>query len=186
MTKASPRERIDRGLAHIPGDRQRLGLLMNLPLTDNFIIEVSEKQPISHRGILDQKAIRNFSKKLVADYDIRCETLSQSASTLSGGNQQKLVFSRELSREPTFILAMQPSRGLDVGATEFVHEKLIEQRLNDCAVLLISTELDEIFELSDRISVIYEGRIMATVPREKATRELIGLLMMGKNNAATE
>ncbi len=127
---------------------------MNLPLTDNFIIEVSEKQPISHRGILDQKAIRNFSKKLVADYDIRCETLSQSASTLSGGNQQKLVFSRELSREPTFILAMQPSRGLDVGATEFVHEKLIEQRLNDCAVLLISTELDEIFELSDRISIL--------------------------------
>ena len=182
LSKASPKERLQAGLAHIPSDRHKYGMILDLSMEDNFIIEGSEREPVSHRGILQKDAITSFSENLVKDYDIRCESVKQKASTLSGGNQQKLVLARELSRNPIFVLAMQPAHGLDVGATEFVHKKLIEQRNAGSAVLLISTELDEVFDLSDRISVIYEGRILATIKREEATRENIGLLMTGKTN----
>ncbi len=182
VTKLSPGKRITAGLAHIPGDRQRLGLVMDVSLGENFILETSGKEPVSKHGVLNFNNIRNTSKQLIKDYDIRCISVDQTAATLSGGNQQKLVLAREFSRMPKFIIAMQPSRGLDVGATEFVHEKLLEQRENGNGILLISTELDEIFELSDRISVIYEGKILATLSREVANRERIGLLMTGKTD----
>ena len=182
MTHASPRARQDAGLTHIPADRQHLGLVMDLSMKDNFILEISEKAPISKNGMLNEEAIRAFSEELVEKYDIRCTSIDQPAGTLSGGNQQKLVFSRELSRNPVFILAMQPTRGLDIGATEFVHEKLLEQRNQGCAILLISTELDEIMELSDRISVMYSGRIVKTIPGAGASREEIGLYMTGKSD----
>jgi simple sugar transport system ATP-binding protein len=156
--------------------------VIDVSLGENFILETSGKEPVSKHGILNFNNIRNTSKQLIKDYDIRCISVDQTAATLSGGNQQKLVLAREFSRMPKFIIAMQPSRGLDVGATEFVHEKLLEQRENGNGILLISTELDEIFELSDRISVIYEGKILATLSREVANRERIGLLMTGKTD----
>jgi len=182
MTKASPGERIKNGLAHIPSDRHKYGMILDLSLEDNLIIEKSETEPISRKGFLNQTAVRNYSDRLIREYDVRCETRKQKAATLSGGNQQKLVLARELSRNPKFVLAVQPAHGLDVGATEFVHDKLTEQRNSGSAVLLISTELDEVFELSDRISVIFNGRIVGTMDRKEATREKIGLLMTGRTD----
>ena len=182
MTKASPGERIRNGLAHIPSDRHRYGMILDSSLEENLILENSGSEPISRNGFIDRTAVKEFSERLIREYDVRCETPKQKGGTLSGGNQQKLVLARELSRDPKFILAVQPAHGLDVGATEFVHDKLIEQRNRGSAVLLISTELDEVFELSDRISVIYNGKIAATMDRSEADRGKIGMLMTGKSN----
>ncbi len=182
MTKASPGDRIQNGLAHIPSDRHRYGMVLDASLEENLILENSEKEPISAHGLLNRKAISEYAERLIREYDVRCETPKQTGATLSGGNQQKLVLARELSRNPKFILAVQPAHGLDVGATEFVHDRLIEQRNSGNAVLLISTELDEVFELSDRISVIFNGRITATMDRSEASREKIGMLMTGKTH----
>lgn len=182
VTNVSPRKRIDAGLAHIPGDRHKIGVILDLNLEENFILENCGKPPISKYGVINPAEIADFSHNLIGKYDIRCNSTRQKVSTLSGGNQQKLVVARELSRSPVFIIAMQPCRGLDVGATEFIYKMLIEQRNHGKSILLISTELDEILDLSDRISVIYEGKIVKTMHRDEATRESLGLLMSGKSN----
>lgn len=182
ITRSSPGKRIARGLAHIPSDRHKYGMILDSSLEENLILENSEQEPVSKHGILNKEAITEYAEKLIREYDVRCETSKQTGATLSGGNQQKLVLARELSRNPKFILAVQPAHGLDVGATEFVHDKLIEQRNAGSGVLLISTELDEVFELSDRISVIFNGKIIATMLSAEATREKIGMLMTGKTD----
>ena len=182
VTTASPARRIAAGLAHIPGDRQRVGLVLDLSLADNAVLPISGRPPYSRRGIRNDGAIRRLAKQLIAAYTIHCRDEQQPAGALSGGNQQKLVLARELFRAPRLIVANQPTRGLDVGAIETVYTVLLEQRRQGRGILLISTELDEIMALSDRVSVLYEGRILATLPRDEANREHSGPVNGGPNS----
>ena len=180
ITHASPAQRIHAGLAHIPADRQRTALLMGRSLADNAVLEQIGQPPFASRGILNGSAIRSYTRSLISSYDIRCQSIQQPVSTLSGGNQQKLVLARALARNPRLIIAVQPTRGLDIGATEYVHATLIEQCARGCAVLLISTELDEILALSNHVSVIYSGRLSDPLARQTVTRDRLGLLMGGR------
>lgn len=180
ITHYDPSNRIQAGMAYIPGDRQQTGLVMDLSITENLILEMNARQPFSNHGFLNFKEIKKLAADSIRNYDIRCMSPDQEVATLSGGNQQKLVLARELFRNPRLIIAVQPTRGLDIGATQFVHSVLLEQKKRGCAVLLISTELEEVLNLSDQISVMYEGRIMGTFGRGKADKETLGLLMAGK------
>ena len=180
ITHASPARRIRAGLAHIPADRQRTALLMGRSLADNAVLEQISQKPFARRGFLNGSAIRSYTRSLISSYDIRCQSIQQPVGTLSGGNQQKLVLARALARNPRLIIAVQPTRGLDIGATEYVHSALIEQCARGCAVLLISTELDEILALANRVSVIYNGRLSAPLDRQTITRDQLGLLMGGR------
>lgn len=180
ISNASPAKRIQAGLAYIPGDRQRTGLVMDLSITENSMLELNTQSPYSKWGFLNFREISQLTQTLIQSYDIRCQDPNQTVATLSGGNQQKLVLARELFRDPRFIIAMQPTHGLDVGATEYVHSMLLQQKKRGCAILLISTELDEVLSLSDRVSVMYEGQIMGTFNHDQADKETVGLLMAGK------
>jgi simple sugar transport system ATP-binding protein len=180
VTTASAAQRIEHGLAHIPADRQRTALLMGRSLADNAVLEQVNQPPYSRRGFLSAKAIQAFTRSLISSYDIRAQSTRQPVSTLSGGNQQKLVLARALARNPRLIIAVQPTRGLDIGATAYVHAALLEQCARGAAVLLISTELDEVLALSQRISVIYGGSIAGTFERQAVTRDQLGLLMGGQ------
>jgi ABC-type uncharacterized transport system ATPase subunit len=180
VTHASPAHRIKAGLAHIPGDRHRTALLMGRSLTDNAVVEQVAQPPYSRRGFLNAEAIRRYTRSLVETYDIRCQSIRQPVGTLSGGNQQKLVLARALARNPRLIIAVQPTRGLDIGATEYVRATLIEQCARGAAVLLISTELDEILALSNRVSVMYSGTLSPAMDRSVVTRDGLGLLMGGR------
>lgn len=179
ITQASPAQRIAAGVAHIPADRHHVGLVLDLSLADNTVLPVSNRAPFARWGIVDARQVGRYARKLVIAYDIRCHSVQQQVGSLSGGNQQKVVLARELSRSPRLILANQPTRGLDVGAIEYIYAMLLEQRRRDSAILLISTELEEILALADRVSVLYEGRIMNTLPRSQASRETLGPLMAG-------
>jgi general nucleoside transport system ATP-binding protein len=167
------------GLAHIPSDRYRMGMLKDFTVAENLLLQRIGDAPFTHRGWLDQTAIRNNAQELVSDYDVRTPSVETLAGGLSGGNAQKMVLAREMARNPRVLLAAQPTRGLDVSAIEFVHRKLIEARDVGLAVLLISTELDEILALSDRIAVMYEGRIVGLMDAKDADVNEIGLLMAG-------
>lgn len=166
-------------MAYIPEDRQREGLVLGFKLTENFISKKFRRRPFSVRGFLQYRAIKEHAKELVKRFDVRTPSTEVEARTLSGGNQQKVVVARELSEEPDLIVASQPTRGLDVGATEFVENRLLEQRSRGAAVLYISTELDEILNLSDRIAVIHRGEIMGIVRPDEVTPEELGLMMAG-------
>lgn len=181
ITRSSPLQRINHGMAHIPGDRQHIGLIMDFSVAENCYLVVNQRPPYSRWGIMNYRETGKLVDNMIKTYDIRCQNPQQIASTLSGGNQQKLILARELFRRPNFIIAMQPTHGLDVGATEYVQNMLVAQRERGAAILLISTELDEITALSDRISVMYEGRIMGTVSRGQYQKEQLGLWMAGKN-----
>jgi simple sugar transport system ATP-binding protein len=139
-----------------------------------------DQSPYSRRGILDRRRAADHAETLLAEYDVRAPGIGVPARQLSGGNQQKLVLARELSRKPRLIVACQPTRGLDVGAMEFVYRKLNEAKVGGCAILLISFELDEIFSLSDRFAVMAGGRFMATLSAGEADVERVGLLMAGE------
>ncbi|KAA3506291.1 ATP-binding cassette domain-containing protein [Agrobacterium vitis] len=178
VSNASPGVRIDNGLAHIPEDRHHTALV-DLPIRDNAILEVSGRRPFSRFGLMQAKAAAAFARQLIKHYDVRCTGPSQNILTLSGGNQQKVVLGRALMREPELIVAVQPSRGLDIGATAFVHRQLLAQRERGAAIMLISTELDEILALSDRIMVLFNGRIVGSLSRETVTVERLGALMLG-------
>ena len=181
----SPRAAGAAGLAHIPSDRYRMGMLKDFSVAENLVLQRIGDPPFARRGWLDKAAIHNNATELVKDYDVRTPSAETLAGGLSGGNAQKMVLARELARSPRVLLAAQPTRGLDVSAIEFVHRKLIEQRDAGLAVLLISTELDEILALSDRIAVMYEGQIVGLLDAEAADvaagyyRNEIGLLMAG-------
>lgn len=181
ITSASPARRIRAGLVHIPGDRQRTALLVGRSLTDNAVLEQVTQAPFSRRGFLNANAIKSYTRSLVNAYDIRCQSIKQPVGTLSGGNQQKLVLARALARHPRLIIAVQPTRGLDIGATEYVRAALIDQCVRGCAVLLISTELDEILALSNRVSVMYNGRLSEPLERQTVTHHQLGLLMGGRS-----
>jgi len=167
------------GVARIPEDRHELGLVMDFTVAENLVLDSFDRPPNSRLSFLNRKAVRNRSLTLCEQYDIRPNRPDMTVRLLSGGNQQKVILARELSRNPSFVLAFQPTRGLDVGATEYVYRCLLEQRDRGAAILLISTELEEILMLADRIAVIYEGRIMGIVESEGADVEQIGLMMAG-------
>ena len=178
-THANPSAIGETGLAHIPSDRYQMGMLGDFSVAENLVLQRVGEPPFTRRGLLDHGAIAANARTEIADFDVRTPSVDTPAGSLSGGNAQKMVLARELARKPKVLLAAQPTRGLDVSAIEFVHRKLIEQRDAGLAVLLISTELDEILALSDRIAVMYEGQIIGVVQAKDADVNEIGLMMAG-------
>jgi simple sugar transport system ATP-binding protein len=179
VTGRPPKAQIQAGVGHIPEDRQKYGLVLSYPISDNMVLSTYADPPFA-RGVLRQEqAIRQFAHKLVQQFDVRTPGGDVAAGTLSGGNQQKVIVARELSRPIRLLVAAQPTRGLDVGSIEFIHGQIVAARNAGKAVLLVSAELDEILALADRIGVLYRGRLAAVLPRAAATRERLGLLMAG-------
>lgn len=179
ITNLSSRKVFESKVVHIPSDRHRHGLILDFTVAENMVLRTYYAPPFSSKTVLDWTKIKEESRKLIKEYDVRTPHEDTLASSLSGGNQQKVIIARELAQEPDFIVAAQPTRGLDVGAIEFVHRRLVEARDNGKAVLLFSLELDEILALSDRIAVMYEGEIVGVIDREEATEEMLGLMMAG-------
>ena len=180
ITSLSIKDRNDRGLGHIPEDRQKRGLVLGAPLTTNMVIKDFDRPPFSRKGLLNQEAIREYSASIVKEFDVRSgEGIDSLAGKLSGGNQQKAIIGREVTKDPDVLIAVQPTRGLDVGAIEFIHKSLVTQRDKGKAVLLVSFELDEIFNLSDRIAVINAGRLVDIVKTEDTDVHKVGLMMAG-------
>lgn len=179
ISKAAPRQITEAGSAHIPEDRQRDGLVLPFPIFENLVLCTYNKQPFSKGIIIDEEKVAANAEALVKEFDIRTPSIHTSAGSLSGGNQQKVIIARELSRPIQFLVASQPTRGLDVGSIEFIHKRIVEKRSAGCAVLLVSPELDEVMELSDRIAVMYRGKITAILPADQVTKEQVGLLMAG-------
>lgn len=173
------RKIIESGLSHIPEDRHKHGLVLDFSISENMVLETYYKSPYSKGGFLDRRKVDEHAEKLVKDFDVRTPSIETLARSLSGGNQQKAIIAREIDKNPDLLIAAQPTRGLDVGAIEFVHRQLIEQRDLGKAVLLISFELDEIMNVSDRIAVIYEGRIVGEVLPENTNDQELGLMMAG-------
>ncbi len=179
VTGFAPGDLTERMLSYIPEERMRDGMIKNFTVAENMILREHHKQPFSRSGFLNLHDIAAHSDELIKKFRVKTPSQDTMAKNLSGGNIQKIVLAREISRNPRVIVAAQPTRGLDIGATEYVREQLLEQRRRGVAVMLISEDLDEILALSDRIAVIYEGQIMDIVPREQATPEKLGLLMAG-------
>lgn len=179
LTGKSPRAFTETGLAHIPEDRQKHGLVMSYTVADNMILCDYYQPPFSSHGMLQQTAVDENARKLIKEYDVRTPSPYVAAGKLSGGNQQKVIVARELSREVKLVIANQPTRGLDVGSIEYIHKEIVSMRDLGVAVLLISAELDEIMALSDRIAVMYRGEIVITVDAKSVTREQLGLWMAG-------
>lgn len=179
ITNASPRHISEAGLSHIPEDRHKHGLVLDFTMSENMVLETYFHPEFSKGIFLNYDAIDRHAQKLIQEFDVRTPSIYNAARSLSGGNQQKAIIAREVDKNPDLLIAAQPTRGLDVGAIEFVHRRLIEQRDKGKAVLLISFELDEILNVADRIAVIYEGQIVGEVlPKETNDQEL-GLMMAG-------
>jgi simple sugar transport system ATP-binding protein len=183
-THASPRQITELGVAHVPEDRQRDGLVLDFSVQDNLVLNTYYVPPFAKGAVLQRKEIERAAQERVELFDVRTPTVSTPVSNLSGGNQQKVIVAREFSRPIGLLIASQPTRGLDVGSIEYIHNRIIEKRDEGCGVLLISSELDEILSLSDRVAVMYRGEIIATLPVEEATREGLGLLMAGIREAS--
>ena len=179
ITNLPPGEITERMLSYIPEERMRDGMIKDFSIAENMVLREHHKQPYSRYGFLNLRGIATHADELIAKFRVKTPSRETMAKNLSGGNIQKVVLAREISRNPRVILAAQPTRGLDIGATEYVREQLIEQRNQGAAVMLVSEDLDEILALSDRIAVIYEGQVMDIVQRENATPEKLGLLMAG-------
>ena len=180
ITHMSIAERNDMGLGHIPEDRQKRGLILSAPLTSNMVIKEFTKSPFSSHGLLDYPAIREYSENIIEKFDVRSgEGADSLAGKLSGGNQQKAIIGREITADPDLLIAVQPTRGLDVGAIEFIHKQLVEERDRGKAVFLVSFELDEIFNLSDKIAVISGGELIDIVDTTETDEHAVGLMMAG-------
>ena len=179
ITNKMPKEIIESKIASIPEDRQKRGLVMEYTIAENMILENYSKEPFANKGILNKNAINQFAKKLIDMFDVRPADETIITKSLSGGNQQKVIIAREVTNNPDLLIAAQPTRGLDVGAIEFVHKSLVDQRDNNKAVLLVSLELDEVMNVSDRIAVIYEGQIVGIVDAKDADENILGLMMAG-------
>ena len=176
----TPRKAFDLGITSIPADRQKHGLVLDFSVAENLVLQNFEKEPYAKKGILNKKAIREHAGELIEKFDIRPRhSEDRAAGTLSGGNQQKVIIAREVTNNSDLLIAVNPTRGLDVGAIEFVHKYLVEQRNKGKAVLLVSFELDEIMSLSDRIEVIFEGQITGSVLGKDANEEQLGFMMAG-------
>ncbi len=179
----SPRQVIDHNVAVITDDRQGEGLVLKFDLARNAVLKLFERPPFSGRKMLHFGKIELFTDQLIHDFNIAAPNTHVSAAALSGGNQQKLILARELSRSPALIIANKPTRGLDIGAATYVHQKLAEERDRGSAILLISADLDELFALSDRLMVIYSGCVMSIMPIAEVTLERVGLMMAGMSDA---
>ena len=187
ITDTTVRKRNESGISHIPEDRQKHGLVLDFPLKDNLVLKKYKIPPFSRSGIINNNAIISYSDSLIKSFDIRSgEGVNTTTRNMSGGNQQKAIIARELDTDNSLIIAVQPTRGLDVGAIEFIHKSLVAERDKGKAILLVSLELDEVLSLSDRIIVIYEGEFVAEIPTEKATPSLLGLYMSGAKNTESE
>jgi simple sugar transport system ATP-binding protein len=179
VTNATPRKVSKQGVAHIPEDRHEHGMIASYPVVDNLVLCSYYQPPFAHGILTDDRAREENAQALVREFDIRTPSVYTLGASLSGGNQQKMIVAREFSRPIILLIAAQPTRGLDVGSIEFIHQQIVNKRDEGIAVLLVSAELDEIMSLSDRIAVMYKGKIIATVNAEEATREELGLLMAG-------
>jgi simple sugar transport system ATP-binding protein len=179
VTRMSPKGVLAAGAGHVPEDRLRDGLVIDFSIADNLVLNTYDRPPFAHWIVRDEDAIKKTAEERVSAYDIRTASVEQPVATLSGGNQQKVIVAREFSRPIKLLIASQPTRGLDVGSIEYIHERLIERRDQGTAVLIVSVELDEVFALADRIAVMYRGRIIDILPAETAVRERVGLLMAG-------
>jgi simple sugar transport system ATP-binding protein len=179
LTGLSPSERAEMGLASIPPDRLKQGLLLDFSVAENLILGLQRSAPFRSRAVLNLKEVAAFAQKAIREYEIQTSGANQRAGVLSGGNLQKLILARELSRPIKVLVASSPTRGLDVGATLFVHRRLAELRDQGVAILLISEDLDEVFSLSTRIAVMFKGKIMGIAQRDEVSRERIGLFMAG-------
>ncbi|MBS4749551.1 ATP-binding cassette domain-containing protein [Granulicatella sp. zg-ZJ] len=181
ITNHTPRQITETGLGHIPEDRHKHGLVLDMTVEENIILQTYYQKPFSKRGFLNDKIISTYAMHLINEFDVRTPSEKVNASALSGGNQQKAIIAREIDRNPDLLIAAQPTRGLDVGAIEFIHKRLISQRTHGKAVLLMSFELDEIMNVADRIAVMYDGRIVAIVKPEETTVRELGLLIAGSS-----
>lgn len=179
LTKANSKTILKHGLAHIPEDRHKRGLVLQHSLAENGCLGNHLDEPFSKRGIMNDEYIHSYAKNLIEEYDVRTPSEMVPAKSLSGGNQQKFIVAREMNRNPDLIIASQPTRGVDVGAIEFIHKKLVEQRDMGKAVLLVSLELDEVLALADRIGVIYDGKLVGIVNGESADERELGIMMAG-------
>ena len=186
VTGDSPREMFEAGIAHVPEDRQREGLIASFPVASNLVLNQVGERPFSRRLRLDRRAVRRHATELVEQFDVRTSSIDAPASTLSGGNQQKVIVAREFFHAERLLVLSQPTRGLDVGSIQYIHRQIVAKRDEGVAVLLNSSELDEVLALADRIAVIYQGHIVGVVDRADASRELIGLLMAGAVDRAAE
>lgn len=178
-THAHPRRITERGVAHVPEDRQRDGLVLSFSVRDNLVLNTYYYPPYAKGIQLQHRAIDATARNLVTEFDVRTPGIEVPVANLSGGNQQKVIVAREFNRPIRVLIASQPTRGLDVGSIEYIHQRIVQKRDEGVAVLLISSELDEIMDLADRILVLYQGRAMANVPTGAVTRQQIGLLMAG-------
>ncbi len=174
-----PRQITEMSVGHVPEDRHRDGLVLEMMISENIALQTYYKEPLSKKGILNYSNIINYAKKLMQEFDVRAASEIVPASALSGGNQQKAIIAREVDRNPDLLIVSQPTRGLDVGAIEYIHKRLIQERDNGKAVLVVSFELDEILNVSDRIAVIHDGKIQGIVTPETANKQELGVLMAG-------
>jgi simple sugar transport system ATP-binding protein len=183
ITNSSAHERIEKGFSNVPEDRYKRGLILDFSVSENLILGQQDKPPFAAKWFgLNLEKTSELAERLIREYSIKTPSKDTFVRHLSGGTQQRVVVAREFSRQPKFIIASQPTRGLDIGATEYVRRKLVEMRDKGCAILLISADLDEILALSDRIAVIYEGKIVAVKQRDKTSEFELGLLMTGATN----
>jgi ABC-type uncharacterized transport system ATPase subunit len=187
ITGKTPKEIVNLGIGRIPEDRMESGLILDIPVFENLVAEFYDKPPFSRGMLINYSEIKRFAEKLVKEYRIKTRSIDSVTRTLSGGNLQKVILARVLSRNPQFIIASQPTRGLDVGAAEYIHERLLEEKNKGAAILLISEDLNEIIHLSDRIMVMYEGEIMGIIDRNKEQVDIeeLGLMMAGSKRRLT-
>ncbi|XZL87914.1 ABC transporter ATP-binding protein [Clostridium perfringens] len=180
ITRESIRNRINSGIAHIPEDKHKRGLVLDYTIEENMVLEVYDKKPFSNKGLLNKKEIKKYAEKIIDEFDVRSGEGAESiARSLSGGNQQKAIIGREIELNPELLIAAQPTRGLDVGSIEYIHKRLVEQRDSGKAVLLVSLELDEILNVSDRIAIINNGELIGVVNADETNENEVGLMMAG-------
>lgn len=185
ITNNSPRQILDAGLGHIPEDRQSNGLVLSMSVADNMVLNTPRRAPFAKRGTRNLKAVDENAQTLVKNFDVRTTSTQAPLSSLSGGNQQKVIVARELSRPIAALVASQPTRGLDVGSIEYVHKQIVNERNSGRGVLIVSSELDEVFALGDRIAVMHNGKITGIVP-PTTSRSDVGLLMAGVTEGSNE
>lgn len=176
-----PRQILNKGVGYIPGDRHRQGLILESSIADNLILECFRDPPYTSHHLMDHPKVEKLGQEQIQAFDIRAESAQQLAASLSGGNQQKIVIARALHKRPTLLVAVFPTRGLDIGAIEFIHNRMTMQRDEGCAILLVSNELDEVLSLGDRIGVMYEGQMRQIRQKEAWDRQSLGLAMAGTN-----
>lgn len=179
IVNQKPRQITEAGVGHVPEDRHKYGLVLEMTLAENIALQTYYKEPLSKTGVLNYNKINEYARNLIEEYDVRTTNELVPAKALSGGNQQKAIIAREIDRNPDLLIVSQPTRGLDVGAIEYIHKRLIEQRNQNKAVLVVSFELDEIMNVSDRIAVVHAGKIVGIVDPKETSENELGLLMAG-------